>query len=103
MLHKEVMNQKMGYFFPYIKAEKSFMHFRNSLIECDFLIVFLNQKNSIPSNSMNEIVDEAIYKGGNWFIYGSGKPNEESYKLTKIYKYSVNSISNFNNFTLKIH
>ena len=82
------------FLFPYIKAEKkSFMHFRNSLIECDFNSIFESEKFTSPSNSMNEIVDEAIYKGGNWFIYGSGKPNEESYKLTKIYKYNDNSIN----------
>ena len=39
-----------------------------------------------PCNSMDEIVDENIYKGGNWFIYGSGKPNEIVYELTRIYK-----------------
>ena len=30
-----------------------------------------------PSNSMEEIVDDAIYKGGNWFLYGSGKPKRD--------------------------
>jgi P4 family phage/plasmid primase-like protien len=42
---------------------------------------------------MDEIVDEAIYKGGNWFIYGSGKPNEEMrYQLTGIKKSSNGSL-----------
>ena len=49
-----------------------------------------------PSNKMEEIIDNAIYKGGNWFIYGSGKPNELRYELTKIYKLSDDKlIKNF--------
>lgn len=52
------------------------MHFRNQLIESDFHSLFESEGFKPPSNSMSEIVDEAIYKGGNWFIYGSGKPNE---------------------------
>jgi len=75
------------FLFPYIIAEKkSFRSFRNLLIEEDFHSVISEENLTPPSNSMEEIVDEAIYKGGNWFIYGAGKPNEQSYKLTKILK-----------------
>lgn len=82
------------FLFPYINAEKkSFMHFRNQLIESDFHHLFESEGFKPPSNSMSEIVDEAIYKGGNWFIYGSGKPNEQSYKLTNIYKLNGDTIS----------
>ena len=38
-----------------------------------------------PMNSMDHIIDECIYKGGNWMMYGCGKPNDDMiYKLTKI-------------------
>jgi len=81
------------FLFPYIIAEKkSFRSFRNLLIEEDFHSVICEENLTPPSNSMEEIVDEAIYKGGNWFIYGAGKPNEQCYKLTKILKLNGDSL-----------
>ena len=44
---------------------------------------------------MEEIVDDSIYKGGNWFCYGSGKPKEDmKYKLTYIKKVSSDTLIN---------
>jgi len=82
------------FLFPYIIAEKkSFRSFRNLLIEEDYHSLITEENLIPPSNSMEEIVDEAIYKGGNWFIYGAGKPNEQRYKLTKILKLNNDSLS----------
>ena len=65
--------------FPYIIAEKqSYRVFRNLLIEEDITNFFIQEELTPPSNTMEQIVDEAIYKGGNWFIYGSGKPKENN-------------------------
>ena len=72
-------------FFPYIIAEK-YRTLRNILIKTDYKKFFSDEGFTPPCNSMDEIVDENIYKGGNWFIYGSGKPNEIVYVLTRIYK-----------------
>ena len=45
---------------------------------------------------MDEIVDDSIYKGGNWFIYGSGKPKEDmKYNLTYIKKLSSDTLRTY--------
>ena len=73
--------------YPYIIAEKkTYRTLRDILIKTDYKKFFSDEGFTPPCNSMDEIVDENIYKGGNWFIYGSGKPNEIVYELTRIYK-----------------
>ena len=80
--------------FPYIIAEKkTYRTLRDILIKTDYKQFFLDEGFIPPSNTMEEIVDENIYKGGNWFIYGSGKPNEITYQLTRIYKKSADTLS----------
>ena len=77
------------FLFPYITAEKkSYQKLRDDIISEDFTEYFKENGFIPPSNKMDEIIDNAIYKGGNWFIYGSGKPNEIRYSLTKIFKMS---------------
>ena len=79
--------------FPYIIAGKdTYLKLRESLLNIDLKEIFVKESFNPPSNSNQEIIDENIYKGGNWFIYGSGKPNEINYKLTNIYKQQDNSI-----------
>ena len=79
--------------FPYIIAEKkTYRTLRDILLKTDYKKFFLDEGFTPPSNTMEEIVDENIYKGGNWFIYGSGKPNEITYKLTRIYKKSTDTL-----------
>lgn len=82
--------------FPYIVAEKkSYRKLRELIIECNYQEIFEEENKIPPSNSMNEIVDDAIYKGGNWFLYGSGKPKEDmKYVLTTIKKVSSGSLIN---------
>ena len=48
---------------------------------------------SVPSNDIKDIFDTHIYKNGNWFIYGSGKPNDIIYELTKIYNIGENGVT----------
>jgi len=80
--------------FPFIIAEKkTYRTLRESLIKTDYSIFFKNEGFTPPSNPMDEIVDENIYKGGNWFIYGCGKPNEIIYVLKRIYKKSSDNLT----------
>ena len=80
--------------FPYIIAEKkTYRTLREILLKTDYKEFFLSEGFTPPSNSMEEIIDENIYKGGNWFIYGSGKPGEIVYSLTRIYKKSSDTLS----------
>ena len=83
------------FLFPYIVAEKkTYRKLREVLINTDYKEIFRKHGFIPPSNSMGEIVDDNIYKGGNWFIYGSGKPNELRYELTKICKLSNDKLIN---------
>ena len=81
--------------FPYIIAEnKTYLKLRELLVLSNYH-EFIKEEGLIPpSNTMQEIVDHNIYKGGNWFIYGSGKPGEIIYELTKIYKLSNDTLIN---------
>ena len=82
--------------FPYIIAEKrTYLKLRELMLESDYHQFFEEEEKEPPSNTMDEIVDDAIYKGGNWFIYGSGKPKEDmKYKLTGIKKVSADTLIN---------
>ena len=79
--------------FPFIIAEKkTYRTFREGLIKTNYNEFFIKEGFVPPSNSMEEIIDENIYKGGNWFIYGSGKPDEITYVLKRIFKKSSNNL-----------
>ncbi len=84
------------FLFPYIVAEKStYRKLRELILETDYNSIFEKEGKIPPSNSMEEIVDDSIYKGGNWFCYGSGKPKEDmKYKLTYIKKLSSDTLIN---------
>ena len=72
----------LHFLFPYIIAQKkTYRVLRDNIIESDYHSYFTEEGFTPPSNTMGEIIDDNIYKGGNWFIYGSGKPNEIVYKL----------------------
>ena len=54
------------------------------MIESNYHKYFEDEGKVPPMNSMEEIIDECIYKSGNWMVYGCGKPNDQLiYKLTK--------------------
>tara|TARA_Y100000389_G_C17462502_1_gene522897 strand:+ start:244 stop:2982 length:2739 start_codon:yes stop_codon:yes gene_type:complete len=74
--------------FPYIIADKKAHRIlRNIMVGSNYHTYFEDEGKVAPMNTMEEIIDECIYKSGNWMVYGCGKPNDELvYKLTKIYK-----------------
>ena len=83
------------FLFPYIIAEKkTYQKLRDEMIQEDYSKFFIDNGFTPPSNKIEEIIDNNIYKGGNWFIYGSGKPNEIRYQLTKIFKLSDDNLLN---------
>jgi P4 family phage/plasmid primase-like protien len=84
------------FLFPFIIAEKTtYRKLRELIIECDYHGIFKKNNMIPPSNTIEEIVDDAIYKGGNWFLYGSGKPKEDMrYSLTSIKKLSGDTLIN---------
>jgi len=89
------MKDGLHLLFPNIIAEKkTYIKLIESILndkdELDKL--FKDTCIEIPSNPVNEIFDNHIYKPGNWFIYGSGKPNDLVYKLTNIFKIKDNII-----------
>jgi hypothetical protein len=56
----------------------------------------MNDKNIIelfksicPKMSINNIIDKAIIKTNNWFVYGASKPNKKAYYLSFIVKYNA--------------
>ena len=82
--------------FPYIVAEKeTYKTLREKLLTIDIDELFTEEGFTPPSNSVDEVIDLNIYKGGNWFVYGCGKPNEtDTYRLTSIYKDNGGSLLN---------
>ena len=43
---------------------------------------------------IDSIIDEAVIKSNNWFLYKSSKPNIEPYEITKIYSESKTLVQN---------
>jgi len=78
----------LHFLFPHIIAEKdTYKVLRKALLDLDIETICKDAGFTPPSNDIEGIIDEAIYKGGNWFVYGGGKPTEQDkYKLTRIYK-----------------
>ena len=47
-------------------------------------------KDELFNNCINsDIIDKNIIKRAGWFLYGSGKPKNEAYKLTKIFNHKL--------------
>ena len=84
------------FLFPYIIAEKStYLKLRELMLETDYKSIINDEGLIPPSNTMEEIIDDNIYKNGNWFIYGSGKEKENMrYELTTILKLSNHHLIN---------
>jgi P4 family phage/plasmid primase-like protien len=45
------------------------------------------------TNTVEDIFDECVIEKNNWLMYGSSKPDKEPYKVTKIYNYNNNCIT----------
>ena len=82
--------------FPYIIADKkAHKMLRDNMVTSDYHSYFTEEGKIAPMNTMDQIIDECIYKGGNWMIYGCGKPDDDMiYKLTKIYRKNGMDLSN---------
>jgi len=81
--------------FPDIIAEKNtYIKLMESIVEDKDIVnkIFKDYSISVPSNDVKEIFDTHIYKPGNWFIYGSGKPGDIIYELTHIYKINESNV-----------
>jgi P4 family phage/plasmid primase-like protien len=45
------------------------------------------------TNTVDDIFDECVIEKNNWLMHGSSKPDKEPYKVTKIYNYNNNCIT----------
>src|SRR5210317_60953 len=71
--------------FPEINTNYEFQHFIRHMIIQESAKMF----EGLPlTNSFENIVDEAIIDKNNWQMYGSCKPDNQTYLVTKIYKYN---------------
>ena len=49
------------------------------------------------TNTVDDIFDECVIEKNNWLMHGSSKPDKEPYKVTKIYNYNNNCITEVKN------
>lgn len=47
-------------------------------------------------NSIKEIVDESVIERNNWFLYGSTKPNQSAYLVSRAIRYDINEEGDIN-------
>lgn len=66
---------------------------RRSLIEDEELIDMF--KKIKCTNKIDDIIDECVICTNNWFLYGSGKPNDYVYKVTKAYDIKFNDYEEY--------
>ena len=90
--------------FPYIKTKPNLQLYIRDII--------INNKEMNESifdglkvqNKFSDIYDEAVIEKNNWLMYGSSKPDNEPYKLSKIYDFSngflVPVVNNYDNIEL---
>jgi P4 family phage/plasmid primase-like protien len=89
-------NWKDGFhiIFPTLCVEKKIRH----LIR-DHVVKLCDKENVFESyiNNADIIIDKAVVSSNGWFLYGSGKPGDEKYKLTKVYDINLNQLENDSN------
>ena len=83
---KNIMKDGVHIILPYIvsKYNPLFLTRLEILKEKNIIDIF---KNLGFTNSIDDIVDEAVIKRNNWFMYGSSKPGKERYNITSILKF----------------
>jgi P4 family phage/plasmid primase-like protien len=69
-----------GYVVP-----NAILHQVRSEILDDPEIIEMFEENIKPMIPIKQVVDESVIQRNNWFLYGSGKPNDMVYKVTHIY------------------
>lgn len=89
ILDKKTNNIKDGIHivFPYIISsyEPLFLT-RHILLKNEKIIKLFKELGY--TNSITDIIDEAVIKRNNWFMYGSSKPGKEVYKVKNVLDYS---------------
>ena len=70
---------------PYLSTKPAIQHFiRDKILKNERITeLFTNEIKSV--NSVEDIIDEAVIEKNNWFMYGSKKPEKESYNVTHVY------------------
>jgi len=73
------------------------------LIRKQLLHILENLFEDLPlTNSIEDVLDEGIVKGSvNWQLYGSSKPNHQTYEITYIFNYKYNKNKNDWDFITK--
>ena len=75
---------------PFLSTKPTIQHYiRKKIIEDPRVIEIFKDKIG-STNDISDIIDESIIEKNNWFMYGSSKPEKESYKVTHIYSYQEN-------------
>ena len=87
---KSVYKDGIHIVLPFIITEPKIQYLiRYKLINSDEIKDLFNSINVV--NTPEDIFDIAVIEKNNWQMYGSCKPNNQTYKLTSIYSYDENS------------
>ena len=80
---ENTMKDGIHIIFPYLITEPSIQYIiRNNIIQgCKEIIEKLQ-----VSNTIEDIIDEAVIERNSWLMYGSTKPGKDYYRLSKIYQ-----------------
>ena len=73
----------LHFIFPNIKCTTAFQHLVRRQILDKAALIFADLQ---LYNSFENVIDEAIIEHNNWQIYGSRKPDCESYRVTSVYR-----------------
>tara|TARA_B100000123_G_scaffold252988_1_gene213700 strand:+ start:325 stop:3078 length:2754 start_codon:yes stop_codon:yes gene_type:complete len=85
---KKVMKDGLHIIFPYIVSSyEPLFYTRNKIIQDKSLENMFKEIGF--KNDIDDIVDEAVIKRNNWFMYGSSKPGKESYKITDVISFDI--------------
>ena len=79
--------------FPNIIIDNNMQHFIRKKI-LDISNVIFNEL--YLCNEYEDVIDKAIINANCWQMYGSKKPDSESYRVTKVYKYIDNKTTDIN-------
>ncbi len=80
---KKYLKDGLHFVIPDLVTKPSLQLLIRQKVLKDLAVVFAD----LPlANNVEDIVDEAVIERNNWQMYGSKKPNCESYKVTRVYK-----------------
>ena len=87
---KTVVKDGIHIIFPYIVTAPKLQYiWRFKSLSNPDMFELVESLNLI--NDMEDVFDIAVIEKNNWQMYGSCKPNNQTYKLTKIFEYSDNN------------